>query len=150
MLLKLDLELILLIRMNCYRRVGYKNNICSSHMHNVVQNYRSSSIPHKSEMTINRGTSRLFSAMKSSSMLAGLDLRFSLKFNCNSNTIAETFIHPRHAQSAKQNTYTQQFKCRDVGTGCPQQNSRTENILVVIRTPKKLLFQNFTKNMMEN
>ena len=33
-------------------RVGHIKDICTPPMHNVVQNYKSSSIPHKSEMTI--------------------------------------------------------------------------------------------------
>ena len=41
-------------------RVGYKKDICTPQMHNVVENYMSSSFPHMSEMTINRETIRLF------------------------------------------------------------------------------------------
>ena len=41
-------------------RVGYIKDIFTPHMHNVVQNNTSSSIPHESEITKNRGKSRLF------------------------------------------------------------------------------------------
>ena len=38
----------------------YKKNICTPYMHYVLQNNMNSSIPHKSQMTVNRGTRRLF------------------------------------------------------------------------------------------
>ena len=43
-------------------------------MHNGVQNYISSSIPHKSEMTINQGTVVFFSARENSSIRLFLTL----------------------------------------------------------------------------
>ena len=48
-------------------RVGYKKDNCTPHMHNVVQNNMSSSIPHKSKMTINRGR-KLFYELKNLSI----------------------------------------------------------------------------------
>ena len=41
-------------------RVGYIKDIFTPHMHNVVQNNTSSSIPHESEITKNQGKRRLF------------------------------------------------------------------------------------------
>ena len=64
----MKLELIMLLYgllRKILSRVVYKKDICTPHMHNVVQNY---------EKTINRGTSRLFSAMKNSSIRLFLTL----------------------------------------------------------------------------
>ena len=73
------LELILLLTKNellwkILSMVGYKKDICNPHMHNGVQNYISSSIPYKSEMTIKSRNSSLFLARENSSIRLFLTL----------------------------------------------------------------------------
>ena len=67
LLLKMKLELILLLRMNCYRRSypewGIKRIIVLLICIMWCKTIMSSSIPHKSKMTINRGR-KLFLAVK--------------------------------------------------------------------------------------